>query len=73
MYEPEPRIMIPWGDRYVEYVRADRADEMCDAFREVIRILEAVRYTAGLGRHQMDRLKRGRASIKAYGGEKADV
>lgn len=44
------------------------APEMLDSLKDCVRMLEAVRYTAGLGKHQMERVERAKAAIaKAEG------
>ncbi len=37
--------------------------ELVDALRGLVRVLEAVRYTAGLGKHQMERLNAAKALL----------
>lgn len=47
---------------------AKQSDEMLDALRDATRILNAVRYSAGLGKNQLERLTRAMAVIaKAEG------
>ena len=46
--------------------------ELVEATEGLLRIIEAVRYTAGLGKHQMERVERAKkaiASVRSAGGE----
>ena len=45
------------------------APEVCDALADCLRMLEAVRYSAGLGKGQMERVAKAKAALAKATGE----
>lgn len=57
-----PDAKVPWPHR-VLHEGADTIDELVAALKDVLPILEAVKFTVGLRGNQLDRMKRAHAAV----------